>query len=207
MNLHEVHDALLHANSHPLGSAVVIPLIEGPEGLSVLFEVRASTLSIQPGEVCLPGGHIDPGEEPLDAAVREACEELLIDPAQLEVLGSLGLMAGPGAHPIHVYVVSLSGYEGTFSPCEVDRTFCLPLAWLVENPPSVHRVEYRPQFADDFPWHLVPGGESYPWHTMAGDVPFYEGTDPLLWGATARIVRSFVDAVADSRTFSDTPRP
>ena len=43
---------------------VLVPVVEGPEGLSLLFEVRASTLSHQPNEVCFPGGKVEPGETP-----------------------------------------------------------------------------------------------------------------------------------------------
>ena len=44
--------------------AVLVPLVEGGEELSLLFEVRAYTLRRQPGEVCFPGGRIEPGESP-----------------------------------------------------------------------------------------------------------------------------------------------
>lgn len=47
--------------------AVLVPLVEGPEGPSLLFEVRASTLAHQPGEVCFPGGRVEPGESPRTA--------------------------------------------------------------------------------------------------------------------------------------------
>ena len=55
--------------------AVLLPLAEGPEGWQVLFEVRAAGIS-QPGEVCFPGGRIEPGETPEEAALRECREEL-----------------------------------------------------------------------------------------------------------------------------------
>lgn len=178
------------------GAAVIIPLVEDACGLSVLLEVRASTLDVQPGEVCLPGGRIEDGEDPLDAAIRETCEELLVLPDQLEVLGSLGQLTGPGGQPLHVFVASLACYEGTFSPAEVSHTFLLSLDWLVDHEPAAFRVEYEPRFPTDFPWELVPGGQSYPWHARTHEVPFYTETDPVIWGVTARVLKLFADAVS-----------
>ena len=53
--------------------AVLVPLVERPEGLSLLYEVRAHTLRRQPGEVCFPGGRIEGVESPEECALRETC--------------------------------------------------------------------------------------------------------------------------------------
>ena len=60
--------------------AVLVPLVERPEGRCLLYEVRASSLDRQPGEVCLPGGRMEPGEDPVACALRETWEELAIPP-------------------------------------------------------------------------------------------------------------------------------
>ena len=69
--------------------AVLVPLVEGEEGLELLFEVRAATLSRQPGEVCFPGGRMERGETPAACALRESWEELAIPPARVELLAEL----------------------------------------------------------------------------------------------------------------------
>ena len=51
--------------------AVLVPLVEWRGEVQVLFEVRADTLERQPGEVCFPGGHMEPGESPTECAFRE----------------------------------------------------------------------------------------------------------------------------------------
>ena len=56
--------------------AVLVPLVERPEGLCLLYEVRADTLGRQPGEVCFPGGRLEPGEDAVSCALRETWEEL-----------------------------------------------------------------------------------------------------------------------------------
>ena len=59
MNLTDVRRALQTADaSAPRDAAVLIPLVDGPQGPRIVLEVRAATLAVQPGEVCLPGGSI-----------------------------------------------------------------------------------------------------------------------------------------------------
>ena len=79
------------------GAAVLIPLLSTDAGLEVLLEQRALDLDIQPGEVCLPGGHVESGESPQQAAVRETCEELLVPAKSVHIIGDLGQQPGPGA--------------------------------------------------------------------------------------------------------------
>ena len=71
---------------HCKKAAVIIPLIKTDGGTEVLFEVRSKKIDHQPGDICLPGGAIKEGETPQQAAVREACEELLIEEKQLDVI-------------------------------------------------------------------------------------------------------------------------
>lgn len=170
---------------------MLIPLVQTDEGLAIVLEVRAATLDVQPGEVCLPGGGIERGETPQDAALRETCEELLVSPTQVEILGELGAFEGPGGRALHAFVGQLHDYRGTFSPDEVDHTFLLPVGWLLDHDPDIYQVTLEPRYPSDYPWELVPGGKSYPWRARINEVPFYRGTDPLVWGATARVLMRF----------------
>lgn len=191
MDIQTVRGALEGQPPQNHGAAVLIPLVQTEEGLALVLEVRAQTLVVQPGEVCLPGGRIESGETPVEAAVRETCEELLVSPHQIHVLGELGALEGPGGRSLYAFVGELTDYEGTFSPAEVDRTFTLSLPWLLEHDPDVYQVALEPHFPDDYPWELVPGGERYPWKARINEVPFFRGTDPLVWGATARVLKAF----------------
>ena len=73
-------------NHTPIGEhwahhyAVILPVVDLDDGKGpqILYEVRASDLDRQPGEVCFPGGQIEAGETPLEAALRETEEELAI---------------------------------------------------------------------------------------------------------------------------------
>ena len=65
-------------------AAVCIPLLKNTDGgYDVLFEVRAATIAHQPGDVCLPGGMVEEGEDPRNAALRELQEELLLSEEQM----------------------------------------------------------------------------------------------------------------------------
>lgn len=67
--------------------AVLCPFVEQPDGLHLLFEVRAATLRRQPGEVCFPGGMQEPGETPEVCALRETWEEMGIPREEIRVFG------------------------------------------------------------------------------------------------------------------------
>ena len=66
--------------------AVLCPLVERPNGLHLLFEVRSAGVS-QSGETCFPGGQMEPEETPADCALRETEEELSIPRAEIRLLG------------------------------------------------------------------------------------------------------------------------
>ena len=72
--------------------AVLVPLVEGPEGLSLLYEVRPAKLHHHSGEVCFPGGRMEPGETPRQCALRETHEELGIPAERIELLGELDFL-------------------------------------------------------------------------------------------------------------------
>lgn len=176
-------------------ASVVIALVpDGHGSHEVVLEVRASTLDQQPGEVCCPGGHIEAGEGPREAAVRETCEELLVSPGQVRVVGEIGVVAGPGGLPLHAFVAILDGYRGTFSTDEVSSVFSLPASWIVRHDPDTYEVRYDPKPPADFPWDRVEGGQAYRWHSRREEVPFYD-TEPVVWGATARVLQLFAQVL------------
>lgn len=162
-----------------LRPAGVLAAFHEDDGRLVLTK-RASGLRHHPGQIALPGGKVDPGDDgPLGAALRETWEEVGLDPAQVEVIGLL-----PPHRTVTQFEITpvLGVIRGPFRPVpepgEVDEVFTLPFSHVTD--PARYRVERR----------LWRGGwRSYlvaPWG------PYY------LWGATARILHSLAGRVAGS---------
>ena len=105
----------------PRRSAVLIPFVETEEGLSLLFEVRAGNIS-DPGEVCFPGGRIESGESPREAAVRETCEELGMRAENIEILGENDLLAPYGGRLIYSFPALLRTADAK-SVCSAGTAF------------------------------------------------------------------------------------
>ena len=68
-------------------AAVLIPVVDHPERTTVLLTRRADTMTSHSGQVAFPGGRLDPGEGVVEAALREAMEEVGLDPSFVSPLG------------------------------------------------------------------------------------------------------------------------
>ena len=171
-------------------SAVVIPLIEKDGAYEVLFEVRSSKLHHQPGEICFPGGGCDAHETPEEGALREICEELLVMPEQVEMIAPMDILISPASMILYPYLGILKDYKGTFSASEVQEVFTVPLEYFLKTEAQTYynTVYNVPQ--KDFPFEKIEGGENYKWHRGRYPVHFYEYNGYVIWGLTARIMRS-----------------
>ena len=171
-------------------SAVVIPLIEKDGKYEVLFEVRSNKLHHQPGEICFPGGRCDAGETPEEGALREICEELLVMPEQVELIAPMDILISPASMILYPYLGVLKEYLGTFSQSEVQEVFTVPLDYFLKTDAQTYynTVYNVPQ--KDFPFEKIEGGENYKWHKGKYPVHFYEYNKYIIWGLTARIMRS-----------------
>ena len=187
--------AKVRAWNNRRGSSVLIPLIRKDDSWHLLFELRALDLDAQPGEVCFPGGRIEPGETPVEAAVRETMEELLVEKSQIEVLAPLDALPGPGGPSIWPVLGILSDYKGTWSEEEVDHTFTVPLSYFLETEPEIYDTLQVTIPGEDFPFEKIPGGRDYPWKKKHYTVMFYTETDPLIWGITAKIIRLMLEDI------------
>lgn len=179
-------------------SAVCIPLIETTQGYDILFEVRSSKIIHQPGDVCFPGGMLEPEETAEEAAVRETMEELLISREQITVLGLMDVLYTGNRLMIYPYAALLQEYQGTYSEDEVERVFAVPLDFFLNTEPKVYQVEAQVIPGEDFPYELVHGGRTYNWRKRREDILFYRYKDHVIWGLTAKIMRSFSEIYGQS---------
>lgn len=168
-------------------AAVLIPVVERDGRMQILFEVRASSVP-QGGEICFPGGAVEPGETPEQAAVRETTEELLIEERQITVVAPLFEMAGPGGTWISSYLGELKGYADTRSEDEVDRTFLLPISELAQMEPVISHLSLKVDETEEFPYELIPGGRAYPLRRLPRAYYFYKTEHGVIWGMTAELL-------------------
>jgi 8-oxo-dGTP pyrophosphatase MutT (NUDIX family) len=138
----------------------------------VLLTRRSSALRNHSGEMSFPGGRLDPGETVIGAALREANEEVGVDPGAVEILGGLDPLATFVSRSHIVPVVGRTATQLALKPAspEVERVMWVPLAELVR--PDTYRAER---------WIAPP-----PWGDRV--LYFFELDDETVWGATARIL-------------------
>jgi 8-oxo-dGTP pyrophosphatase MutT (NUDIX family) len=149
-------------------AAVLVPLFYDDRGPVVVLTERHADLRKHAGEISFPGGRHDPGETLLGTALREAHEEIGLDPADVRVLGALPPMGTfVSGFRIHPYVgVFPRSREWTLSEREVARVLELPLDELA----TAHRSERL--------WD-----KGVPVRTST-----FRMGEHLVWGATARIL-------------------
>lgn len=174
--------------------AVLCPLVEEEGGLRLLFEVRSSQVS-QGGEVCFPGGTMEPGEAPQDCALRETEEELSIPREEVTLLGTPDFICNQRGFLLRpvLGLVSPAGFAALRPyPAEVAEAFTVPLSFFRETAPDLRRYELVPQVPEDFPYGPVGIPRDYPWSHGQVEIPIWHYQGRAIWGMTARLVREIV---------------
>jgi 8-oxo-dGTP pyrophosphatase MutT (NUDIX family) len=181
---HELRDRLLHVLDpapQPVlpdatrMAAVLVPVLAARAEPRLVFTRRTDHLPRHPGEISFPGGLVEAGEDPAGAALRESQEELGLAPADVELLGAL--------EPVHTRVtgilvvpfVGLLGRDPRFTP----------------NPGEIAEILEFP-----LPRLVAVGAEEEFEHEGRTFRTFvYEIDGHVIWGATARILWTFIDAL------------
>ena len=164
-------------------AAVLVALIERPEGLSVLFTQRADQLRRHAGQIAFPGGGCERGETPWVAALREAHEEVGLDPALARIAGlttPYRTLTGYHITPVVAFVAPPVGFTPNVG--EVAEVFEVPFAFLMD--PANHERRHRDQPPGPPRWHWTITWEHR-----------------VIWGVTAGMIRGLyerLEAVHDS---------
>jgi 8-oxo-dGTP pyrophosphatase MutT (NUDIX family) len=170
-----------HFPGDPVAAAVLVPLVDRAEGLTVLLTQRATQLARHSGQISFPGGRVDSTDKDVaGAALREAQEEIGLDPSRVRVFGYL---------PDHIVI---SGFRVTpvlslvtppftlqLNPAEVAGVFEVPVAHVFDT--NNHQARLR-RVGDE--------------EMMLYDIP-WEGQN--IWGATAGMLLTFVRMVESGK--------
>jgi len=175
--------------------SVLVPIVERPEGYSLLFETRSEKLNNQPNEICFPGGKIEDNEENLKAATRETSEELLLPESKIEVIGELDTLVTPFNTVIYPFAGLLYDYHDTYNTDEVQDIFYVPLPFLMETEPLCHCIDIEMRPKESFPFNMIPEGKNYHWAKGKYPVYFYTYGNKIIWGITSRITYNFIEAL------------
>jgi 8-oxo-dGTP pyrophosphatase MutT (NUDIX family) len=148
-------------------AAVLVPVVRRPE-LSLLFTQRTDHLPAHAGQIAFPGGKIEEHDEgPLAAALREAHEEIGLDPALVEPLGFLdSYRTGTGYRIIPVVALVDSGFALTLNSDEVVDAFEVPLPFLMDA--RNHQIHVRQLGGRERRFYAMPYGDRFIWGATAG---------------------------------------
>ena len=149
-------------------AAVLVPVIDHAEGLSVLFTRRTAHLHDHAGQISFPGGRAEPTDSSLrHTALREAEEEIGLDPARVEILGELNeYLTVTGYRVTPVVGLVAPPLELRPDEFEVAEIFEVPLAFLLD--PANHQRNTVVQEGRRRGYYAMPYGPYYIWGATAG---------------------------------------
>ncbi len=148
-------------------AAVLVPLIERREGMTVLLTRRTDRLKRHPGQVAFPGGRAHEDDAtPERTALREAEEEIGLAPDRVELIGRLNVRyTGTGFRVTPVVGLIVPPVALRADPSEVAHIFEVPLADVLD--PAKHRLEVQVREGRERAFHVLEHPEQYIWGLTA----------------------------------------
>jgi 8-oxo-dGTP pyrophosphatase MutT (NUDIX family) len=169
-----------HFPENPVPAAVLMPIVDRPEGMTMLLTQRASHLARHAAQISFPGGRVEQDDRDVaSAALREANEEIGLDPARVRVFGYLPdhlVISGFRVTPVLGLVSPPFSLE--LNPAEVAGIFEVPLSHVLDS--ANHKARLRRVGDEDM---------------LLYDIP-WEGQN--IWGATAGMLLTFVRMLQES---------
>jgi 8-oxo-dGTP pyrophosphatase MutT (NUDIX family) len=152
----------------PVPAAVLVPLVDRPDGLTVLLTQRASQMAQHAAQVSFPGGRVEESDPDVaHAALREAQEEIGLDPSRARVFGYLPdhlVISGYRVTPVLALVTPPFSLE--INPAEVAEAFEVPVSHIFDT--RNHKARLRRVGDEDMLLFDLPWGEHNIWGATAG---------------------------------------
>jgi 8-oxo-dGTP pyrophosphatase MutT (NUDIX family) len=166
-------------------AAVLIPLVRQESGWDLVFTRRTEEVEHHKGQVSFPGGGCEPGEaDPVQTALREAAEEIGLQPADLHILGRLNDVLTITRYQVSPVVgVMPWPYPVSLELAEVARVFTIPMSWLADRRNWDEKTATLESVTH--PFSLVT------YHPYDGET---------LWGITARMTLNFLSVLGILKT-------
>jgi 8-oxo-dGTP pyrophosphatase MutT (NUDIX family) len=176
---HDLNPGMTPPSTALRPAAVLVPLIDRPEGMSVLLTQRTPHLTAHAGQISFPGGRIEESDaDATDAALREAEEEVGLTRDHVTVIGRLDTyVTGTGFEITPVVGIVKVPFSLAIDPFEVSEVFEVPLSFVLD--PKNHRRTMR----------------DFEHRTRVFFVLPYEGRN--IWGATAGMLVNLAEVLAD----------
>ncbi|HSN92494.1 MAG TPA: CoA pyrophosphatase [Anaeromyxobacteraceae bacterium] len=182
-------------------AAVLVPILNRPGGPTLLFTLRTEDVPHHKGEISFPGGGRETGERAEAAALREALEEVGLEPGRVEVLGEMDDLPSVWRYVVTPVAAAIADPPATFhaQPGEVVEPFEVPLAALLA--PRVRRAEwFEPsRLPSDVARAILDvrsAREDVDPATGRYRVWFFDASpDRVVWGLTGRILAELLDRV------------
>jgi 8-oxo-dGTP pyrophosphatase MutT (NUDIX family) len=183
-------------------AAVLVPILRRREGPTVLLTQRTESVTQHKGQISFPGGRCETGESTRAAALREAQEEVGLDPARVEILGALDDMPSVSSYMVTPWVGLVSDPPETHTAqvSEVLESFEVPLATILD-PKSMRTERWdATMLPADAPvtaiMKLRADWEDLDPVTQTYLVYFFDTPgNRVVWGLTGRILKQLLDAL------------
>ena len=176
---HDLNPGMTPPSAALRPAAVLVPLIDHPDGMSVLLTQRTPHLSAHAGQISFPGGRIEEGDaDATEAALRETEEEIGLTRGHIRVIGRLDTyVTGTGFEITPIVGMVKVPFPLTIDPFEVSEAFEVPLSFVLN--PSNHRRMTREFEKRKRVFFVLP----------------FENRN--IWGATAGILVNLAEVLAD----------
>ncbi|MFQ5995631.1 MAG: CoA pyrophosphatase [Acidiferrobacterales bacterium] len=153
---------------HFVPAAALVPLIDRPDGMTILLTQRTAHLNDHAGQISFPGGRVEPDDEnPKATALRETEEEIGLSPKFIDVVGYLDLsVTGTGFLVTPVVGLISLGFTLSLDEFEVAEVFEIPLAYVLN--PGNHQRESRVLNGVKRSFYVIEYEHRYVWGATAG---------------------------------------